>query len=86
MSESLAGIKHFPPGRSLTRKYDACVTRREQICRGVYLDESERTPETIAARFAEISDARTAEPLKDAFGQTMKFVAAAAKAKGVSLE
>jgi NAD(P)-dependent dehydrogenase (short-subunit alcohol dehydrogenase family) len=52
---------------------------------GVYLDESERTPETIAARFAEISDADTAEPLKDAFSQTMKFVAAAAKAKGVTL-
>ena len=48
---------------------------------GVYLEESERTPETIAARFAEISDAKTAEPLKDAFGQTMKFVAAAAKAR-----
>jgi NAD(P)-dependent dehydrogenase (short-subunit alcohol dehydrogenase family) len=53
---------------------------------GVYLDESERTPETIAARFAEISDADTAEPLKDAFAQTMKFVAAAAKAKGIKLE
>ena len=53
---------------------------------GVYLDGSERTPETIAARFAEISDAETAEPLKDAFAQTYKFVAAAAKAKGVKLE
>jgi NAD(P)-dependent dehydrogenase (short-subunit alcohol dehydrogenase family) len=53
---------------------------------GVYLDESERTPETIAARFAEISDAKTAEPLKDAFEQTYKFLAAAAKAKGVKLE
>jgi NAD(P)-dependent dehydrogenase (short-subunit alcohol dehydrogenase family) len=53
---------------------------------GVYLDESERTPETIAARFAEISDAKTAEPLKDAFAQTFKFLAAAAKAKGVKLE
>jgi NAD(P)-dependent dehydrogenase (short-subunit alcohol dehydrogenase family) len=53
---------------------------------GVYLNESERTPETIAARFAEISDAKTAEPLKDAFSQTMKFVAAAAKAKGIKLE
>ncbi len=52
---------------------------------GVYLDESERTPETIAARFAEISGAQTAEPLKDAFGQTMKFVAASAKAKGIKL-
>jgi NAD(P)-dependent dehydrogenase (short-subunit alcohol dehydrogenase family) len=53
---------------------------------GVYLDESERDPETIAARFAEISDVKTAEPLKDAFSQTMKFVAAAAKAKGIKLE
>jgi NAD(P)-dependent dehydrogenase (short-subunit alcohol dehydrogenase family) len=53
---------------------------------GIYLDESERTPETIAARFAEISDPRTAEPLKDAFSQTHKFVAAAAKAKGIKLE
>jgi NAD(P)-dependent dehydrogenase (short-subunit alcohol dehydrogenase family) len=53
---------------------------------GVYLDESERTPETIVARFAEISDAKTAEPLKDAFAQTHKFVAAAAKAKGIKLE
>jgi NAD(P)-dependent dehydrogenase (short-subunit alcohol dehydrogenase family) len=53
---------------------------------GLYLDESERTPETIAARFAEISDARTAEPLKDAFSQTYKFVAAAARAKGVKLK
>jgi NAD(P)-dependent dehydrogenase (short-subunit alcohol dehydrogenase family) len=52
---------------------------------GVYLDESERTPETIAARFAEIADPATAAPLRDAFGQTMKFVAAAAKAKGVKL-
>ena len=52
---------------------------------GVYLDESERTPETIAARFAEISNPSTAEPLKDAFAQTMKFVAAAAKAKGLTV-
>jgi NAD(P)-dependent dehydrogenase (short-subunit alcohol dehydrogenase family) len=53
---------------------------------GIYLDESERTPETIAARFAEIFDARNAEPLKDAFSQTYKFVAAAAKAKGIKIE
>jgi NAD(P)-dependent dehydrogenase (short-subunit alcohol dehydrogenase family) len=52
---------------------------------GVYLDERERTPETIAARFAEISD-RAAEPLKDAFSQTMKFVTTAAKAKGIKVE
>jgi NAD(P)-dependent dehydrogenase (short-subunit alcohol dehydrogenase family) len=53
---------------------------------GVYLDENERDPETIAARFAEISDPATAAPLKDAFSQTYKFVAAAAKAKGIKVE
>jgi NAD(P)-dependent dehydrogenase (short-subunit alcohol dehydrogenase family) len=53
---------------------------------GVYLHESERTPETIAARFAEISDPATAEPLKDAFAQTHKFVTTAAKAKGIKLK
>ncbi len=48
---------------------------------GVHLDESERVPETIAARFAEIS-AQSAEPLKDAFAQTYKFVTAAVKSEG----
>ncbi len=31
---------------------------------GVYLDDAERTPETIAARWPEISDASTAKPLQ----------------------
>ena len=53
---------------------------------GVYLEESERTPETIAARFAEISDPATAVPLKDAFTQTRKFALAAAEAKGVKID
>ena len=53
---------------------------------GVYLDDGERTPETIAARWAEIADPATTAPLRDAFSQTFKFVAATAKAKGVSLE
>jgi NAD(P)-dependent dehydrogenase (short-subunit alcohol dehydrogenase family) len=51
---------------------------------GVYLDVAERTPETLAARWAEISDPATAKPLSDAFAQTQKFVAAAAKAKGMA--
>ncbi|MGO9420004.1 SDR family NAD(P)-dependent oxidoreductase [Roseiarcus sp.] len=53
---------------------------------GVYLDDAERTPETIAARWTEISDASTAKPLRDAYSQTRKFVAAAAKAKGLALD
>jgi NAD(P)-dependent dehydrogenase (short-subunit alcohol dehydrogenase family) len=47
---------------------------------GVYLPEAERTPETIAARFTEIADIKTAAPLDNAFGQTFKFVSLAAAA------
>ena len=49
---------------------------------GVYLEPEARNPETIAARFAEISDRASAVPLDNAFGQTFKFVAAAARAQG----
>ncbi len=52
---------------------------------GVFLAEGERTPETIALRFAEISDRATAVPLENAFAQTFKFASMAAKAKGVKL-
>jgi NAD(P)-dependent dehydrogenase (short-subunit alcohol dehydrogenase family) len=52
---------------------------------GVYLPSEERTPETIAERFAEIADARTARPLNGAFEQTEKFVRMAAQAEGVIL-
>jgi NAD(P)-dependent dehydrogenase (short-subunit alcohol dehydrogenase family) len=51
---------------------------------GVYLDEAERTPETIAARFAEIADRSAAVSLENAFAQTFKFAAAAARAKGLA--
>ena len=44
---------------------------------GVFLPESERTPEQIAARFAEISDRATAVPLDNAFQQTFKFASTA---------
>ncbi len=46
---------------------------------GLYLEEDERTPETIAARFLEISDPATAAPLENAFGQTFKFISLATK-------
>jgi len=48
---------------------------------GVYLEEAERTPEGIAARFAEISDRATAVPLENALQQTFKFANIALKAK-----
>jgi NAD(P)-dependent dehydrogenase (short-subunit alcohol dehydrogenase family) len=52
---------------------------------GIYLAETERTPETIAARFAEIAAMEGAEALPDAFAQTDKFVTMAARAEGIAL-
>jgi NAD(P)-dependent dehydrogenase (short-subunit alcohol dehydrogenase family) len=51
---------------------------------GVFLPEAERTPEKIAACFAEIADRASAVPLENAYAQTFKF-AAAAKDMGVAL-
>jgi NAD(P)-dependent dehydrogenase (short-subunit alcohol dehydrogenase family) len=51
---------------------------------GVYLDEAERSPETIATRWREISNRETALPLNDAFAQTWKFATLASRAKGMS--
>ena len=51
---------------------------------GVFLPEAERTPEKIAACFAEIADRACAVPLENAYAQTFKF-AAAAKGLGVAL-
>jgi NAD(P)-dependent dehydrogenase (short-subunit alcohol dehydrogenase family) len=52
---------------------------------GIFLDEAERTPETIAARFDEISDPNGQKALAGAFEQTTKFAMKAAAAKGVVL-
>ncbi|HEV3045464.1 MAG TPA: SDR family NAD(P)-dependent oxidoreductase [Roseiarcus sp.] len=52
---------------------------------GLFLSEVHRTPETIAERFAEIANPASARPLDNAFGQTFKFVEAAARAIGVAL-
>ncbi|MGL4289397.1 MAG: SDR family NAD(P)-dependent oxidoreductase, partial [Phreatobacter sp.] len=52
---------------------------------GIYLDEAERTPETIAARFDDISNPTGQKALQGAFEQTTKFAMKAAAAKGVTL-
>jgi NAD(P)-dependent dehydrogenase (short-subunit alcohol dehydrogenase family) len=52
---------------------------------GVFLPEAERTPEMIAACFAKIADRASAVPLENAYAQTFKFAAAAAKGMGVAL-
>jgi NAD(P)-dependent dehydrogenase (short-subunit alcohol dehydrogenase family) len=55
------------------------VTRIQET-RGVYLDEAERSPDTIAARWDEIARAAT-YPLKDALSQTRKFAKLAGLAR-----
>jgi hypothetical protein len=58
------------------------VTRIEETP-GVYLNEAERSPDTIAARWNEIFSGQKSVPLQDAFAQTRKFaeMAIAAGAK-----
>ena len=53
---------------------------------GVFLDEQERTPETIAAKFGQISDFSTASVCEEPGGPGLKFLRKAAAAAGVSLQ
>lgn len=52
---------------------------------GVWLPEAERTPETIAARLAEITEPAGAHEYDQGAGQTLKFLSKAAEAAGVKL-
>ena len=52
---------------------------------GIFLSEDERTPEAIAAQFAELSDMTISHAYTDGGAQVMKFVAMAAKAAGLQL-
>jgi NAD(P)-dependent dehydrogenase (short-subunit alcohol dehydrogenase family) len=55
-----------------------CFARAEVVeTPGLYLAPEERTPETIAQRFAEISAPEGAATLPDAWAQTKKYVALA---------
>ena len=58
------------------------MTRIEET-EGVYLEDADRSPETISARWDEISRA-AAYPLQDALAQTRKFAALASLARGTS--
>jgi NAD(P)-dependent dehydrogenase (short-subunit alcohol dehydrogenase family) len=59
-----------------------CFARAEIIeTRGLYLSPEERSPETIAARFAKISAPDGAATLPDAWAQTKKYVALAREAQ-----
>jgi NAD(P)-dependent dehydrogenase (short-subunit alcohol dehydrogenase family) len=52
-----------------------CFARAELLeTQGLYLPESERTPEAIAGRFDEISSRIGQGPLADAWSQTKKYV------------
>src|SRR6201994_1022770 len=52
---------------------------------GINLPPSEWTPDAVAARFAEISDMKTAKALAGAFEQTQKYVGQAAARAGGKL-
>jgi NAD(P)-dependent dehydrogenase (short-subunit alcohol dehydrogenase family) len=52
---------------------------------GVFLPESERTPESIEAQFAAISDETGQQAYTDGGGQVIKFVGKAAAAAGVKI-
>ena len=52
-----------------------CFARAELLeTEGIYLPADERTPEAIAARFADIASREGAAPLPDAWSQTKKYV------------
>lgn len=53
---------------------------------GITLLDDDNTPETVAARFADIRNPDNQEQLPDAFGQTRKFALSAAKARGLKLD
>lgn len=52
---------------------------------GITLLDGDNTPEAVAARFAEITDAEGQTELADAFSQTKKYALNAAKARGLKL-
>lgn len=52
---------------------------------GITLMDRDNTPETIAARFAEIADPDGQQELQNAFEQTQKYVRNAATARGLDL-
>ena len=53
---------------------------------GITLGGDDLTPETIAARFAEITDPTGAHDMQDAFSQTRRFAQNAAKLRGQTLD
>jgi NAD(P)-dependent dehydrogenase (short-subunit alcohol dehydrogenase family) len=59
-----------------------CFARAEVVeTAGIYLPPDERSPETVARRFSEISAPEGAATLPDAWAQTKKYVALARKAQ-----
>lgn len=53
---------------------------------GITLEDGENTPETVAARWSDITDPADQEQIPDAFGQTKKYALNAAKARGLKLD
>lgn len=53
---------------------------------GITLLDEDNSPETVAARFSEISDPKDQEEMTSAFDQTKKYVRNAAEARGLTLD
>ncbi|SFE41353.1 NAD(P)-dependent dehydrogenase, short-chain alcohol dehydrogenase family [Sulfitobacter brevis] len=53
---------------------------------GITLEDGDNTPETVAARWSDITDPTDQEQIPDAFGQTKKYALNAAKARGLKLD
>lgn len=51
---------------------------------GIYLDDAERTPESIARRFAALSDLGTAGPRPHSSDQTVRILTRAARERGIT--
>ena len=64
-----------------------CFARAEVVeTTGIYLPPDDRSPETVARRFGEISTPDGAATLPDAWAQTKKYIALARKAQKSRLE
>ena len=80
-------VSEDAPSKTILSAGAGCFSQtRVYETQGVLLQGDENTPETIAARFADIADPTDQQELADAFSQTRKYALKAAKAAGVDLK
>ncbi len=80
-------VSEDAPSRVMLGAGAGCFAQtRVYETRGITLADDDISPETIAARFADIADPTDQEELASAFDQTKKYVANAADARGLKLD